>query len=97
MLNKSATLIRSRNSTTPIKIVLFIERFEKIKTSKQVFKTMLAVMCLCITTLSLAQKKKGEWQLSLSAPYLSQSGGTVGFAFDIKELGVNDVRFPIAA
>jgi hypothetical protein len=37
----------------------------------------------------LAQNNNKEWQVGYFAPYISNMGGTVGFAFDLKELGDN--------
>ena len=35
----------------------------------------------------LAQNNNKEWQVGYIAPYISNRGGTVGYAFDLKELG----------
>jgi hypothetical protein len=37
----------------------------------------------------LAQNNNKEWQVGYFAPYISNMGGTVGYAFDLKELGDN--------
>lgn len=48
---------------------------------------LLCVFTCLISFSVVAQKKDLEWQLGYFTPYLSNMGGTVGCAFDLKELG----------
>ncbi len=40
----------------------------------------------------LAQNNNEEWQVGYFAPYISNMGGTVGYAFDLKELRDNSTE-----
>lgn len=51
--------------------------------------TLLFVFTCLVSFSVVAQKKEVEWQVGYFAPYLSNVGGTVGCAFDLKELGEN--------
>jgi hypothetical protein len=48
---------------------------------------LLSVFICFIASFVLAQRKDIEWQVGYFAPYLSNMGGTLGCAFDLKEIG----------
>ena len=58
-------------------------------------KITLTILCFTSTVNLLAQnknKEKGEWQAGFFTPYFSNIGGTLGFAFDIKEWEANSEK-----
>jgi hypothetical protein len=51
-------------------------------------RTILLSIFTCLVTITLmGQITEKEWQVGYFAPYLSNLGGTVGYVFDLKELG----------
>lgn len=54
--------------------------------------TLLFGFTCSMSLTAVAQKKTSEWQVGYYAPYLSNMGGTVGFAFDLKESGQNSTE-----
>ncbi|MFN4000346.1 hypothetical protein [Algoriphagus sp.] len=50
------------------------------------------VFTYLVSSALVAQNSNKEWQVGYFAPYLSNMGGTVGYAFDLKELGDNSTE-----
>jgi hypothetical protein len=50
---------------------------------------LLSVFIGVMSNFAVAQNNNKEWQVGYFAPYISNMGGTVGYAFDLKELEDN--------
>lgn len=53
---------------------------------------LLSVYIGLVSSTVLAQNENKEWQVGYFAPYISNMGGTLGYAFDLKELGDNSTE-----
>lgn len=53
---------------------------------------VLAIFTSLATSAIVAQERNIEWQVGYFAPYISNMGGTLGYAFDLKELGDNSTE-----
>jgi hypothetical protein len=53
---------------------------------------ILAAFLLYVPYSVVAQKRINEWQLGYLAPYLTNTGVTAGWAFDLKEFGKNSIE-----
>lgn len=53
---------------------------------------LLFVFTCLVSSSVIAQRTNFEWQVGYFAPYLSNMGGIMGCAFDLKELGVDSTE-----